>query len=89
MLKNEKACGVGIGGSITFSPKELAEGKTWGSPTAGWSVPQKFIPLLLDLRAKGEFPFEKMIRLYPFKQINQAFNNIENGRVIKPVLVMG
>jgi aryl-alcohol dehydrogenase len=86
--KGGKACGVGIGGSIRFGRKERDEGKTWGCPDTGWSVPQKFIPQLLALQEKGDFPFEKMIRFYPFDQINQAFKDVEEGRVIKPVLVM-
>jgi aryl-alcohol dehydrogenase len=86
--KGGKSCGVGIGGSLHFSRQERNEGKTWETPTAGWSVPQKFIPRLLTLHGKGQFPFEKMIRLYPFKRINQAFADAENGRAIKPVLVM-
>jgi aryl-alcohol dehydrogenase len=83
-----KACGVGIGGSISFSRKELEENKSWGSPDTGWSVPQKFIPQLLTLQEKGAFPFEKMIRFYPFNQINQAFKDVEEGKVIKSVLVL-
>ncbi|MDR0732517.1 MAG: alcohol dehydrogenase catalytic domain-containing protein [Dysgonamonadaceae bacterium] len=86
--KDGKACGVGIGGNINFCRKERGEGKTWESPDTGWSMPQKFIPQLLALQEKGNFPFEKMIHFYPFDQINQAFNDAENGRVIKPVLVM-
>jgi aryl-alcohol dehydrogenase len=83
-----KSCGVGIGGSVRFNQQERSEGKTWESPTAGWSVSQKFIPHLLALHGKGEFPFEKMIHLYPFKHINQAFEDAEKSKVIKPVLVM-
>jgi aryl-alcohol dehydrogenase len=86
--KGGKACGVGIGGSISFSSKERGEGKTWKTPDAGWSVPQKFIPRLLDLQKKGKFPFERMIHFYPFNQINQAFRDAEEGRTVKPVLVM-
>jgi aryl-alcohol dehydrogenase len=83
-----KACGVGIGGIINFSRKEHCEGKTWGSPDTGWSVPQKFIPRLLSLQARGVFPFEKMIRFYPFNQINQAIKDVEEDIPIKAVLIM-
>jgi aryl-alcohol dehydrogenase len=84
--KGGKACGVGIGGIFNFSSKEQCEGKTWGRPDTGWSVPQKFIPHLLSLQEKGEFPFEKMIRFYPFYQINQAIKDVEEGIPIKAVL---
>jgi aryl-alcohol dehydrogenase len=86
--ENGKACGVGIGGSIHFSPAERKQGKTWESPTDGWSVPQKFIPYLLSLHADGAFPFDRMITFYPFERINEAFADAESGKAVKPVLVM-
>lgn len=83
-----RACGVGIGGSIVLSAEERGEGKSWESPTDGWSVPREFIPRLLALQQRGAFPFEKMIRFYPFTRINQAFEDAASGRTIKAVLVM-
>ncbi len=88
LKRNGKACGVGIGGSLHLSQAEKRQGKTWESPTDGWSVPQKFIPYLLSLHAEGRFPFDRMITCYPFERINEAFADAESGRVIKPVLLM-
>lgn len=54
----------------------------------GDSNPDTFIPLLIDLNAKGLFPFERLVRFYPFSQINQAILDSETGRTIKPIVRM-
>jgi aryl-alcohol dehydrogenase len=55
----------------------------------GDSVPQTFIPKLIDLYRSGRFPFDRLVRQYDFADINQAFEDASRGDVIKPVLVMG
>lgn len=55
----------------------------------GSSAPDVFIPLLADLHAKGLFPFDRMIRFYPFDKINEAIADSESGRAIKPIVRMG
>jgi aryl-alcohol dehydrogenase len=55
----------------------------------GSSNPDVFIPFLADLHAKGLFPFDRMIRFYPFDQINEAIADSESGRTIKPIVRMG
>jgi aryl-alcohol dehydrogenase len=52
----------------------------------GDAVPDLFIPRLLELRDQGKFPFDELITFYPFDQINQAVEDMESGRAIKPVL---
>lgn len=52
----------------------------------GDSDPQAFIPRLLELYSKGRFPFDKLIKTFPFQQINEAAKATETGEVIKPVL---
>jgi aryl-alcohol dehydrogenase len=54
----------------------------------GDSVPQVFIPRLIDLYKQGRFPFDKLISTYSFADINQAVEDVESGKVIKPVLLM-
>jgi aryl-alcohol dehydrogenase len=83
-----KACGVGIGGELALSAAEIRDGKSWESTDAGFAVPQVFIPRLVSLYKKGLFPFDRMIRFYPFSRINEAFRASEAGTVIKPVLLM-
>ncbi len=53
----------------------------------GDSVPQLFIPQLIELWRRGDFPFDRLIRQYPFAEINDAFADSEHGSTLKPVVV--
>lgn len=53
----------------------------------GDAVPKEFIPRLINLHAQGMFPFDKLIKKYPFEDINQAFTDSANGSTLKPVIV--
>ena len=55
----------------------------------GHSVPQIFIPQLLDLWRAGRFPIDRLIRAYDFDQINEAGDAALAGDVVKPVLRIG
>ncbi|WP_244253752.1 zinc-binding dehydrogenase [Burkholderia multivorans] len=52
----------------------------------GDSIPQRFIPTLIELYRQGRFPFDKLIKHYRFDQINEAMKDSETGTTIKPVL---
>lgn len=54
----------------------------------GDAVPDLFIPRLIELHTQGRFPFDRMITFYPFDEINRAVEDMEKGRVMKPVLRM-
>jgi aryl-alcohol dehydrogenase len=56
------------------------------SVVEGAAVPQVFIPYLIELYRAGEFPFDKLIRRYPFSEISRAFSDSESGLAVKPVL---
>lgn len=68
-------------------PAALARGirVTW--IVEGDAVPQLFIPELIALHRAGHFPFDKLIRTYPFDEINSAFADSESGEVLKPIVV--
>lgn len=53
----------------------------------GDSDPQAFIPQLLALYQQGRFPFDRLIKTFPFEQINEAIAASEDGSVIKPVVL--
>jgi aryl-alcohol dehydrogenase len=53
---------------------------------AGDSVADVFIPTLIELYRQGQFPFDRMITFYPFDEISKAVEDMEKGKVIKPVL---
>lgn len=63
-------------------------GKVLRGVIEGDADPQSFIPQLLALHAEGRFPFERLIRTYPFDAINEAIDDQHEGRCVKPVLVM-
>ncbi|MDB5726743.1 MAG: NAD(P)-dependent alcohol dehydrogenase, partial [Novosphingobium sp.] len=51
------------------------------------AIPQQFIPEMIDLHLQGRFPFDKLVRKYPFAEIRRAIEDSENGNSVKPVLV--
>ena len=52
----------------------------------GDSIPDLFIPELIEHYVHGRFPFDRLVRYYPFSEINQAIADSEAGRVIKPII---
>ena len=81
---------VGAAQEITFQ----VEGELMGvakrlvGVVEGYSVPQVFIPQLIRYYKEGRFPFDKLIRCYPFEEIGRAFEEIRRGSVVKAVLTM-
>ncbi|WP_420467717.1 NAD(P)-dependent alcohol dehydrogenase [Panacagrimonas sp.] len=55
--------------------------------TEGDADPQTFIPRMIGWYKEGKFPFDKLIKKFPFDQINEAAEASEKGDAIKPVLV--
>lgn len=55
--------------------------------TEGDADPQTFIPQMIAWHKAGKFPFDKLIKKFPFDQINEAAHASETGGAIKPVLV--
>lgn len=54
----------------------------------GDSVPDVFIPQLIDMYKKGIFPFDKLIKFYDLDQINQAVEDSEKGTTLKAIIWM-
>lgn len=55
----------------------------------GDSVPSTFIPAMVDMYLNGQFPFDRLIKKYKFEDINQAIEDSESGKTIKPVILIG
>ncbi len=55
----------------------------------GDSVPDIFIPQLIDLFLQGRFPFDKLTKFYPFERINEAARDSERGLTVKPIIRIG
>ncbi|HYF24407.1 MAG TPA: NAD(P)-dependent alcohol dehydrogenase [Baekduia sp.] len=81
---------VGFGGlehEVTIDQGHLLLGRTLTGVIEGDADPQTFIPQMIELHEQGKFPFEKLIKTFPFAQINEAIAASEAGEVVKPVLV--
>lgn len=54
----------------------------------GDSVPQMAIPKLIDFHKNGQFAFDKLVKFYKFEEINKASADSNNGKTIKPILII-
>ena len=45
------------------------------------------IPIMAELHQRGMFPFDKLIKFYPFHELMQAMEDSYTGAVIKPVIL--
>ncbi len=66
----------------------LTAGRGLRGIVEGDSVPELFLPRLLELWRLGRFPVERMMTYYDFDEINDAVRDAEAGTTIKPVLRM-
>ncbi|KAL2133002.1 hypothetical protein VTI74DRAFT_3040 [Chaetomium olivicolor] len=77
----------GFGKCVSVDVMEhLTYGKEYVGCVEGDSLPAKFIPYLMEVHAKGQFPMEEFIRYYDFKDYEQAIQDTHSGNVIKAVL---
>lgn len=74
--------------TINVENELMGSGKKLVGIVEGCSIPQIFIPELLEYYKKGLFPFDKLITYYNFKDINKAFENVNKGKVVKAILKM-
>lgn len=75
--------------SINVQFELMGVGKTLKGCIEGDADPHEFIPRLVKLYKAGMFPFDRLITVYPFEQINEAFEDSHNGKSIKPVVRIG
>ena len=69
------------GGATSWSEGRKAIGIIQGD-----AMPQDFIPKMIALYEAGQFPFDRLVKFYDFRQINQAIADAKRGATIKPVL---
>jgi aryl-alcohol dehydrogenase len=74
------------GSTVPFDVLHLINGRRIIGVNQGNSVPEIFIPTLVQLYESGRFPLDRLIRYYPFEQMEQAATDALNGVSIKPVL---
>ena len=78
-----------LGTEASFDMNTILFGRTITGIIEGDSVPDVFIPRLIELYRQGRFPFDRLIRFYALDEINQAAEDSLAGVTLKPVLRMG
>ncbi|WP_353099735.1 NAD(P)-dependent alcohol dehydrogenase [Myroides odoratus] len=76
------------GGKLEIDYSPFSFGVAVRSVIEGDSIPDLFIPRLIQLHLDGVFPFDKMITFYELDEINQAVEDSGKGIVIKPIIRM-
>jgi aryl-alcohol dehydrogenase len=66
----------------------LAMGRTLRGIVEGQSIPDVFLPRLIELWRQGRFPVDRLMTYYSFDDIDRAARDAEDGVVVKPVLRM-
>lgn len=75
-----------IGTEISLDMNAMLFGRTVRGIIEGDSIPDIFIPRLIELWRQGRFPFDKLVRFYPLAEIDQAAHASEQGEVLKAIL---
>ena len=77
------------GAPVTVPPGALLlRGRKLRGTMGGHITPTVFIPRLLDLHARGRFPFDRLVRNYAFGDLQTAMDDSLSGETIKPVLTL-
>lgn len=63
-------------------------GRTVIGIAEGDSIPDLFIPKLIELYQAGRFPMDRLVTYYDFEDINTAIDDSAAGRCVKPILRM-
>jgi aryl-alcohol dehydrogenase len=66
----------------------LTGGRTVRGIVEGDSVPDIFLPRLMELHLLGRFPVDRLMTFYDFDRIEEAAHDAEKGSAIKSVLRM-
>ena len=92
-LRLTGVCGVigvaPLGTEVSLDMNGLLFGRTVRGIIEGDSVPDVFIPQLIELWRQGRFPFDRLIAFYPLSEIDAAAHASEKGQVLKAVLRPG
>ncbi len=84
-------CGMVIaphfGKKYPFSPTEVfRRAANLCGIIQGSAIPSTFLPTLLELNKQGRFPYDLLIKVYDFADINKAVAETKAGGSVKPVL---
>lgn len=81
--------GSPAGSEIKIPMLNLLLGRSIKGVIQGEAVSQDHIAKLIEHNLQGDFPFEKMIRVYKgLDKIDEAFADSKSGAVIKPIITI-
>ena len=84
-------CGVigvaPLGTEIALDMNGILFGRSVRGIIEGDSIPDIFIPQLIELWRQGRFPFDRLVRFYPLSEIEEAVHASERGDVLKAILL--
>ena len=87
-----KCCLVSVTGEATvpvaLEPMLMNPSVTLMGVTEGGANPQVFIPKLVQFFKEGKLPVDKLVKFYPFEEIEKAFDDSHKGVTIKPILLL-
>lgn len=72
----------------SFVPGAMLGGRSIRGVIEGDADPHAFVPRMIAMHAAGDFPFDRLVKTYPFARINEAVADMRAGRTIKPVLLL-
>lgn len=75
-----------LGTECSIDMNNILFGRTLRGIVEGDSIPDIFIPRIVELYKQGRFPLDKLVTYYDFENINDAIRDAENGTVLKAVL---
>lgn len=75
-----------LGTEVTLDMNSIMFGRSVIGIIEGQSVPDVFIPKLVELHAHGRLPLEKIVTFYALDEIDQAVRDSESGKVVKAIL---
>lgn len=78
--------GVGPDEQVSVDWRTLLNGRTLTGVIGGNSNPAAFIPELVALHARGQFPVDRLVQTFAFADIDRAFAATAAGEVVKAVV---
>ncbi|HCT2494155.1 TPA: NAD(P)-dependent alcohol dehydrogenase [Pseudomonas aeruginosa] len=76
------------GETVEFDAWRLIRGRKVIGSVMGDTLPEIFIPRLIDFYRQGLLPLEKISSFYPLENINQAIADGISGQIVKAIVVM-
>jgi aryl-alcohol dehydrogenase len=73
---------------LSLDMNHLLRGRTVRGTPSPDGMARERIARLIDFYQRGQFPADRLIRDYPFEDVNRAVVDVATGAAVKPVLLM-